>query len=426
MTIGFASRPYAIGAEDDLSVVLDNDISSKRFDAASVPARRMSASVYSSAGVVIKDYDNSSAPFGDAFGPSFSFNDFAFVMHSRVIMNASTAQEILWRWKQLGAPARRRDALQSPPEPQARLPAGRPHRAPLPSSRTCSTSCSPLAPARAPSVNTTTRVGWSQNFSGAPNPDDGNLIPGLERHHHVVGRHAYHHHDRLSGNWLWYHQPWPHRWHADLPIGGPRHPPGLLRRATRRPTPRLSTTSRIAANTGERAAANRRRKHSSRRGSPFLARTGTTSPPMMWSRPSTSNNRRVNRVIRGVPRYVKAAAADLRSIQVYAQTGLANQATILWAPPTNTAYLTAFPVGGTSASIVAALPAAAPGHGTRQPPQAPSRPRLGLPSITSPPTTHSRTASISSRPPHPLPPPVTTRSASKAPCSWLTRLTGTT
>lgn len=98
----YPSRPFAIGKGDDLSIVLDNDVSSKRFDVSMF--RRVSLSgnaSYTNAGTTISDFD------GPMFGPTsanqFPFEDFALVMQPRVRTNVGTTSEILWRWKSFGA-----------------------------------------------------------------------------------------------------------------------------------------------------------------------------------------------------------------------------------------------------------------------------------------------------------------------------------
>ena len=98
----YASRPYAIGKGDDLSIVLDNDVNSKRFDV--TMSRRVSLAgnaSYTNAGTTIDDFD------GTMFGPlsanQFPFEDFALVMQPRVRTNVGTTSEILWRWKGFGA-----------------------------------------------------------------------------------------------------------------------------------------------------------------------------------------------------------------------------------------------------------------------------------------------------------------------------------
>lgn len=98
----YVSRPYAIGKGDDLSIVLDNDVNSKRFDV--TMSRRVSLSgnaSYTNAGTTIDDFD------GTMFGPlsanQFPFEDFALVMQPRVRTDVGTNAEILWRWKGFGA-----------------------------------------------------------------------------------------------------------------------------------------------------------------------------------------------------------------------------------------------------------------------------------------------------------------------------------
>ncbi len=97
-------KPYSIGGLDTLSVILDNDINSKRFDL------RVSRKVDPSVGTynttfIARDADNGSLGFQRAFGDvgtSPFFNDYALWMHSRQITDAATTKQTLWRWKDMG------------------------------------------------------------------------------------------------------------------------------------------------------------------------------------------------------------------------------------------------------------------------------------------------------------------------------------
>jgi hypothetical protein len=96
----YASRPYAIGRGDDLSIVLDNDVTSKRFDVSLSRRVSLTGSTYGNTGVAINDY------YGTLFGPTvnntFPFEDFALVMHPRVVTDQGGTNEILWSWKDFG------------------------------------------------------------------------------------------------------------------------------------------------------------------------------------------------------------------------------------------------------------------------------------------------------------------------------------
>jgi hypothetical protein len=95
------SRPYCLGPTDDLSIVLDNNVSSKRFDV--TMARRITpVGDYDGVGMEFKDYDNSGEAIGTAFGSTFSFNDYALYMKARVLTDPATNKEILWRWNKPG------------------------------------------------------------------------------------------------------------------------------------------------------------------------------------------------------------------------------------------------------------------------------------------------------------------------------------
>jgi len=96
----YASRPYAIGKGDDISIVLDNDVNSKRFDV--TLSRRVSlvGSTYGNTNVLLADYD------GTMFGPTsptiFPFEDFALVMRPRAILHPGISLESIWRSKTFG------------------------------------------------------------------------------------------------------------------------------------------------------------------------------------------------------------------------------------------------------------------------------------------------------------------------------------
>jgi uncharacterized phage protein gp47/JayE len=100
----YATRPFSIGPGDDLSVVLDNDIYAKRFDVNLSRKLLLTGSSYQQSGMVIKDAVTGLAFSSPAaFGPSFSFNDYALMMSPRVITDPTTTSAILWRWKMPGA-----------------------------------------------------------------------------------------------------------------------------------------------------------------------------------------------------------------------------------------------------------------------------------------------------------------------------------
>ena len=96
----YASRPFAIGKGDDISIVLDNDVNSKRFDV--TLSRRVSlvGSTYGNTNVLLTDY--AGTMFGPTVSSIFPFEDFALVMQPRVRTDPTTVDEILWRWKGFG------------------------------------------------------------------------------------------------------------------------------------------------------------------------------------------------------------------------------------------------------------------------------------------------------------------------------------
>lgn len=98
----YAASPYAIGPNDDLVVVVDQDEISHRY---SVPMFRKltpSGSVYGLTNA-FKDADNGGASLATAFGLSFDFTDFAIHMAARAVTDSSdSTKSILWRYKRLG------------------------------------------------------------------------------------------------------------------------------------------------------------------------------------------------------------------------------------------------------------------------------------------------------------------------------------
>ena len=95
--------PYAIGPNDTLTVVIDQDVDSKRY---TIPMGRSLKPVGTTYGntCAFKDHDNSDRSLAAAFGVGFDFNDFAVYMSSRTISDSTgtPAGSILWRYQILG------------------------------------------------------------------------------------------------------------------------------------------------------------------------------------------------------------------------------------------------------------------------------------------------------------------------------------
>lgn len=97
----YSASSYAIAPGDDLTVVVDQDTTSKRF---TVPFWRRLTPVGSyGSTLTFKDKDNAGKNLGDAFGLGFKFDDFAVYMPARVKTHgADASKRVLWRYSRLG------------------------------------------------------------------------------------------------------------------------------------------------------------------------------------------------------------------------------------------------------------------------------------------------------------------------------------
>lgn len=98
----YLASPLSIGPAEDLVVVADQDTASKRF---TVPMHRKLTPVGSTYGIqnTFRDADNSDLSLAEAFGLSYSFNDFAVYMAARALTHeADATKRILWRYSRLG------------------------------------------------------------------------------------------------------------------------------------------------------------------------------------------------------------------------------------------------------------------------------------------------------------------------------------
>lgn len=95
--------PYMFSATDDMTVVIDGDIDTKRF---AVPAYRRMTPVESSfdGQIGLEDLDGGGTTVNRTFGSEFNFDDFAVHMKARVKSHSATAgKRILWRYYRHGA-----------------------------------------------------------------------------------------------------------------------------------------------------------------------------------------------------------------------------------------------------------------------------------------------------------------------------------
>lgn len=98
----YLASPPSISPVDDLVVVVDQDTTSKRF---TVPLHRKLTPVGTTYGSTntFRDADNGGVSLAQAFGLTYSFNDFAVYMPSRVITDSSdNTKSILWRYARPG------------------------------------------------------------------------------------------------------------------------------------------------------------------------------------------------------------------------------------------------------------------------------------------------------------------------------------
>jgi len=97
------TNPFAIGPEDDLSVVIDKDVLTKRYPVNMFRKLTPTTSTYGSTNE-FKDLDNSNQSLAVAFGLEYDFNDFAIYMKARTKSHeADATRSVLWRYYRFGA-----------------------------------------------------------------------------------------------------------------------------------------------------------------------------------------------------------------------------------------------------------------------------------------------------------------------------------
>jgi uncharacterized phage protein gp47/JayE len=103
----YMAAPYAVGPEDDLIVVADEDVETKRF--AANMFRRLTAvgAIYSSQ-MAFTDADNGNASLAAAFGLGFDFNDFVLYMKARgKAFTSDSSRSMMFRYYLHGASGER-------------------------------------------------------------------------------------------------------------------------------------------------------------------------------------------------------------------------------------------------------------------------------------------------------------------------------
>jgi hypothetical protein len=98
----YLASSLAIGPQDDITVVVDQDTTSKRFTVPLYRTLKPVGTTYGSTNT-FKDADNSGASLAVAFGLGYDFNDFALYMQSRFITDSGdTSKSIIWRYTRPG------------------------------------------------------------------------------------------------------------------------------------------------------------------------------------------------------------------------------------------------------------------------------------------------------------------------------------
>jgi len=93
----YSTNGFGLTATDTLTVVVDGDISSKRYTVPMFRRLKTVGTTYS-AGATYKDVDNSNASLVAAFGAAYDFSDFAIYMNARTVALPATTSAILFRY----------------------------------------------------------------------------------------------------------------------------------------------------------------------------------------------------------------------------------------------------------------------------------------------------------------------------------------
>lgn len=103
----YLASPYAIGPQDDFTVLLDQDVGTKKFAINFWRLLKPTSSVY---GIQndFTDADNGNTSLDVAFGADYNFNDFVVFMRARAKSNGADAtKSALWRYYRFGAEGNR-------------------------------------------------------------------------------------------------------------------------------------------------------------------------------------------------------------------------------------------------------------------------------------------------------------------------------
>jgi hypothetical protein len=92
------AHPYAMGPRDAISVVVDEDISTKQFTIPMFRQLKPTTANYGST-VVLRDISGGDLPLAQTFGQTYDFDDFAVYMKARAKSHSSdSTRRLLWRF----------------------------------------------------------------------------------------------------------------------------------------------------------------------------------------------------------------------------------------------------------------------------------------------------------------------------------------
>lgn len=162
--------PVEIGANDSVSIVVDNDENTKRYTPNLYRKVKPTTNTYSVT-QNLTDSENSNLSLASAFGTDFIFNDFKIMMKarcksSRTALGADTTSTILWRSKQFGTSGeayRLRYVLPTVPNAALNIAVGNPSSFTVPIDVTLPSGASRVGP----TVRNGSRVGLVITTSGS-------------------------------------------------------------------------------------------------------------------------------------------------------------------------------------------------------------------------------------------------------------------